>query len=341
MKDWTWRVPTQATEIDTFAFAQFGKADAALSSPLVIRGLASAWPLVVAGRDGDGAAAHYLSTFDRGILVKTMIGPPEINGRFFYDDAMRGYNFAVEQVPLKTLIDQLIDLSGATDAPSLYAGSTPTADCLPGFADANVMPLPTPGASPRIWIGNATHIAPHYDVSDNIAVVALGRRRFTFFPPSQTPNLYVGPLDITIAGQPVSMVDIRQPDLARFPRYADAMPAATYADLEPGDAVFVPSLWWHCVEAYASVNILVNYWYNAPAQSSPFAALVHAMLAVRDLPDTERDAWRVWFDHFVFSAGATAAGSHLPSHAQRLLGPPSAERADAIRGFVLNALARK
>ena len=46
---------------------------------------------------------------------------------------------------------------------------------------------------------------------------------------------------ITIAGQLVSMVDIRDPDL------------------EPGDAIFIPSLWWHCVEAYAPVNILVNF----------------------------------------------------------------------------------
>ncbi len=87
------------------------------------------------------------------------------------------------------------------------------------------MPLSVPGSSPRIWIGNATHVAPHYDISDNAAVFALGRRRFTLFPPAQTPNLYVGPLDITIAGQPVSMVDIRDPDLlpvsALCRRYGD------------------------------------------------------------------------------------------------------------------------
>ncbi len=75
------------------------------------------------------------------------------------------------------------------------------------------------------------------------------------------------------------------------------METAIYADLEPGDAIFIPSLWWHCVEAYAPVNILVNYWYNAPTQSSPFEALMHAMLAVHDLPDAEQLCTALFWDH--------------------------------------------
>ena len=62
------------------------------------------------------------------------------------------------------------------------------------------------------------------------------------------------------------------------------------------------------------------------------------MLAVRDLPDAEREGWQVWFDHFVFADDAKNAGAHLPIHAQRLSGEPSTERAQAIRAFVMNAL---
>src|SRR3546814_4100254 len=78
--------------------------------------------------------------------------------------------------------------------------------------------LPAPDAVPRVWIGNATHVSTHYDVSSNLACVVAGRRRFTLFPPDQIANLYVGPLDVTMAGQPASMVDLAAPDLTQIGR---------------------------------------------------------------------------------------------------------------------------
>src|SRR3546814_14192490 len=87
-----------------------------------------------------------------------------------------------------------------------------------GWADANPLRLPAPDAVPRVWIGNATHVSTHYDVSSNLACVVAGRRRFTLFPPDQIANLYVGPLDVTMAGQPASMVDLAAPDLTQIGR---------------------------------------------------------------------------------------------------------------------------
>ncbi|WP_204333426.1 cupin-like domain-containing protein, partial [Proteus mirabilis] len=84
---------------------------------------------------------------------------------------------------------------------------------------------------------NRTSISTHFDASDNIACVAAGRRRFTLFPPDQTANLYIGPLDHNVAGQPLSMVDMATPDFARFPRFREALAAARTAELEPGDAI--------------------------------------------------------------------------------------------------------
>ena len=77
-----------------------------------------------------------------------------------------------------------------------------------------------PPIVPRLWLGNAIRVATHYDLMENIGVVVAGRRRFTLFPPDQLANLYMGPLELTPAGTPVSLVDPDAPDLARFPRFA-------------------------------------------------------------------------------------------------------------------------
>lgn len=336
LKTWTWSPSIAVREVD----GQFDQALSAASEafePVLFRGLATEWPLVDAGRRDCREAASHVLRFDKGIASKTMLAPPDAQGRFFYADDMRGYNFAVDNVGFEPIFRQLIELADRAEAPAIYAGSNPIDVFLPGFAEANHLPLDIPPASARIWIGNASHVAPHFDVSHNIAVAGLGRRRFTLFPPNQTANLYVGPLDVTIAGQPVSMVDIRQPDLARYPRYAQVMEHALVAELEPGDALYIPTLWWHCVEALDPVNILVNYWYNAPQYSSPFAALIHAMLAVRDLPQAERSAWQSWFGEYVFGDNASAIADHLPLHARGVAGPPSKGRAEAIRSFILKA----
>lgn len=337
VQPWNWQVERRVPECGGDPAAALAAA-ASAGEPLVLRGLLRDWPLVAVGRSGPKQAFEYLSQFDSGAAAKTMLGAPGIGGRFFYADDMLGYNFAVETVGFAQVFKQILALVDHTDPPAIYAGSNPVDTFLPGFAAANRLPLPIPQENARVWIGNASHVAPHFDISENIAVAALGRRRVTLFPPAQTPNLYAGPLDVTIAGQPVSMVDIRAPDLARYPLYAEAMQHAVQAELEPGDAIYMPTLWWHCIEALDPANILVNYWYNAPVNSSPFAALVHAMLAVRDLPETEKSAWRHWFDHFVFDPQAADAAAHLPPHARGVSGAPSVARAQGVRAFVLRAL---
>src|SRR5690606_11713964 len=133
-----------------------------------------------------------------------------------------------------------------------------------------------------VWVGNRTRIAAHQDVPDNIACVAVGHRRFTVFPPEQLRNLYIGPLDLTPAGQAVSLVDFAAPDHARFPRFAEALRHAQVAELGPGDAIFIPSLWWHHVEGLDSFNVLLNYWWRRTPDylDSPMNALMLALMSV-------------------------------------------------------------
>ncbi|MES2988299.1 MAG: cupin-like domain-containing protein [Pseudomonadota bacterium] len=340
MQQTPWPPIREIESIDAVGNPDFAADYSARSQPVVVRGLANDWPLVTAGRAGPAEAAAYLHKFDRGQAVRLMRAPAAAGGRFFYSPDMRGFNFAAEGAQISALMDELIARAGDSGADALYAGSAPIAQHMPGLNEANPLRAAAPGASPRIWIGNATHVAAHYDMSDNIAVVALGRRRFTLFPPDATPDLYVGPLNVTLAGQPVSMVDLRAPDLDRYPRFAHAMERAMFAELDPGDAIFIPTLWWHNVEALDDVNILVNYWYNPPPFSSPLAALIDGVLSIRELPPAQRAAWRVWFEHFVFSDDAHSAADHLPPHARGPLGPATPQRNEMLRRYLLGGFNR-
>ncbi len=308
--------------------------------PVVLRGLVAHWPAVQAGRGGPAAMADYIRRFDGGRPANVMVAAPEERGRFFYTPDFAGFNFKRAQVLLPILLDQLVAQADDPAAAALYAGAATAPDTFPGWVEANSLPLATPDAVPRLWLGNASRVSTHYDVSSNIAAVVAGRRRFVLFPPDQGPNLYVGPLDHTIAGQPTSMVDLENPDIARYPRFAQAMATMQVAELEPGDALFVPSLWWHDVKATGPLNLLVNYWWGQQAAASPFGALVHALLAVRDLPPGERDAVRGWFDHYVFGEQAGRAANHLPPAVRGVLGEPSPSRTERIRAYLMRAIGR-
>ena len=285
------------------------------AKPVVFRGLAADWPAVRA-RGGIGAYLRHLGDGPCEMIV----GPPEIGGRIFYDADMSGLTFRKEPGSISTLIDRIEAAAPLDEPPALAVQSLSAHDVLPGFAAENSIPLVDPAIGPRLWIGNRIVVATHHDVMENIAVVVAGRRRFTLFPPEQMPNLYIGPFEFTPAGTPVSLVDPETPDLDRFPRFAEALPHAQTAELGPGDAIFIPYMWWHHVRSLDAFNMLANYWWSAtPAPQpglAPVDAMVHALLAFKDLPENQRSAWRAMFEQVVFEADA----SHIPESRRGIRG---------------------
>jgi Cupin-like domain len=311
------------------------------AQPVVLRGLAAHWPLVRAARESPQAAAAYLRRFYRDATVNALLGGPDIEGRFFYNEDLSGFNFRSVLIKLDTVLDEIVRHLEHPRPPSIYVGSTTIDACLPGFRAENDFGLGERQPLASIWIGNRTRIAAHHDLPDNLACVAVGRRRFTLFPPEQLDNLYIGPLDFTPAGQAISMVDFARPDLQRFPRFAEALKNARTAELEAGDAIFIPSMWWHHIEGLASFNVLVNYWWRqSPAyMDSPMNALMLAIMSVRDLPPAQRRAWQNLFRRYVFEwdDGSVA---HIPERARRSLGPMDADTARDIRARLLQRLNR-
>jgi hypothetical protein len=305
------------------------------AAPAVLRGVAAGWPAVQRARASPEAICAYLLACDSGQPVDALLLPPGEKGRLFYGPGMDGFNFARRRLPVAQVIEQLARYSQFTDPPSVAVQSAPIEACLPRFGRENHLDgllgeLDTGGnIAGRIWIGNAIVTPAHFDESDNIACVVAGRRRFTLFPPEQVGNLYIGPLDYAPTPTPISLVDFSAPDLARFPRFARALEAALVADLAPGDAIYIPPLWWHHVQSSAPLSILVNYWWKPAAQQgealqhtsirhTPMQAMTIAMDALRAMPPAQRQAWAALFGHYVFDAGVDPA-AHIPAHRQGVL----------------------
>lgn len=288
--------------------------------PAVIRGAARDWPLVREASRSDEAAVAYLDRFYNGAPVNTVVAPPEERGRLFYQAGSKEMNYREAPQPLSNVLKALLQQRASDEPLGIAMQAVSAAECLPGLEEDNANPFVSQGTSARVWIGNRVTVAPHFDVADNLAVVMAGRRRFILFPPDQTPNLYPGPMDSTPANVPVSMVSLDEPELDRFPRYREALDAALVAELDPGDAVFIPYLWWHGVQSLGTFNVLMNYWWNRSelAAGHPYGALLHlAYILYRDMPATHRQAWRTLYDHFVFQTGGDPTEALPPGQRYR------------------------
>ena len=270
-------------------------------------------------------------------MVETWVGESADAGRFTYAGDMAGFNFERRQCSFAELM-ALLDAAG--DRP-VYAGAVRIPDVLPALPDEAPMPLLPPDMErlTALWIGNGSRTLAHWDLPQNLACVIAGRRRFVLLPPDQLPNLYVGPIDVTLAGQPASLVDFAKPDLARFPRFGDAMAAALVADLDPGDVLYIPSLWWHHVETPPPFGAQINFWWRDAAlhMVTPLQTLLHAQLTIRDLPPAERAAWRVHFDHYIFQTNGDPV-AHLPPAARGVLGSLTPELIERLRRLLRRGL---
>jgi hypothetical protein len=311
--------------------------------PAILRGLVRDWPAVKQGLDSPAALVRYLNRFDSGKPVDALLTAPEIDGRIFYDEAMTGFNFLRNRLPLAAVAEQVLRYAQFPKSPAVAAQSALIRDCLPGFSAENVLSIVDANVLPRVWLGNRITTPTHVDEWNNIGCVVAGRRRFTLFPPEQIANLYIGPLDFAPTGAPMSLVSLRDPDFKRYPKFRAALAAAHAAELGPGDAIFIPSLWWHHVESLESFNVLVNYWWHdlvgdGALADSAFDALLHGILSIRALPPATRRAWGAFFEQYVFGDEADAL-EHISSARRGILGTLSAEQLAGLRARLAKGLA--
>jgi hypothetical protein len=306
--------------------------------PVVLRGLCADWPVIRAATQSWETLSSYLIALDSGAHAQAFVGPPSIAGRYFYSDDLTGFNFERLEMSLSDALGRM-DVSARNAAqPSLYFGSVPADNHAPGFTEQNRLAIVPQRSVALLWLGNASCVSCHYDTFDNVACVVAGRRRFTLYRPEAISDLYVGPIDFTMAGPPVALAVGSTPGDPNYPRFEAVRDQALIAELGPGDALYIPKLWWHQVEAIEPLNMLVNYWWDAfgSGRDAPHTAMMLAMATIAERPAGERAAWRAFFDHYVFRPNGHPL-AHLPKERHGILGGGESN-ARRIRAMVMRVL---
>jgi hypothetical protein len=138
--------------------------------------------------------------------------------------------------------------------------ATPLATWLPELlAD---MPAPSycrdaPWRNARLWLSPpGTSVPLHRDVAQNIFLQLVGRKRFLLYAPAAAPWLYSNRFRSALPNY--SRFDPERPDYQRFPLSRAVRPLEVV--LEPGDAMYLPSRWWHQVRSL-DLSLSVNFWW--------------------------------------------------------------------------------
>lgn len=309
--------------------------------PVVIRQLVPEWPAVKAGHSGPSALSEVILPHSQNHSIQLFEGGANMYGRFFYSPDLLGFNFDRTTTTLDGLFSRLTGTQPPTDKPYYYAGAINIPQHMPGFLKDHPNPLLVDKGEMLVsaWIGTSSRIPLHWDLPENIACVTAGRRAFTLMPMEQLSNLYIGPLDRTIAGQPCSLVDLHDIDTEAFPKFSDAIPHSMYTELNPGDAIYIPSMWLHHVESLDTFGMLVNFWWReGPAHLiTPMATMLHGLLSLKGMPARERTAWEHIFKHYLFGDQDEAV-AHIPEDARGLWGNPTPEDINALRRMLASRL---
>lgn len=262
------------------------------SVPVVIKGLAQAWPAVSLWPKPD-----YLCSVcgaERAVLCER-----NERGRLFsYASADSSVTLPLHEV-LSTY------RGGGAAAERLYVAQTPIDELqsrlredivVPPYCDlaapadwrkpASLLAAMLPVRPPpdiHVWLGHTTSVSPlHFDTKHNLLAQIVGHKRVCLFAPECSSALYAphgGSSNQSQLGT-VGLLDPRLGDsngteYARvrdqFPRFVtEALPNMHVCEIGPGDALYIPGGWWHHVAAIAPAPeaknsdgcvLSVNFWW--------------------------------------------------------------------------------
>ncbi len=210
-------------------------------------------PVVITGAMDDWPARRWSADYFRRTYGDRVLPVAPIrDGKVVY-----GADFGVryEQIRFGEWVDGL-----EAGSPPPYYAAFHIAEVLPDLANDLRIPSfcpPAPWWQVRFWMSPADTGSPmHQDLPDNLFSQLIGRKRVILVPPRDSWRMYRQPLTSHLPQY--SRVDAEHPDLARFSRFARARQMVV--ELEPGDLLYLPRLWWHQARSL-DFSVSVNQWW--------------------------------------------------------------------------------
>lgn len=286
----------------TLSAEAFGRQHLEPSIPVVLKGLAQDWPALSLWGQPD--YLYSVCGAERAVLCER-----NERGRLFsYGSADASVTLPLREVlstyradgpaaerlyMAQTPIDELQPRLREDIVVPPYCGVTAPADwSKPASLLAAMLPL-RPPPDVYLWLGHTTSVSPlHFDTKNNLLTQIVGDKRVCLFPPECSSALYAphgGSSNQSQLGS-IGLIDLRldaaaaDDDVANstpsaahtsvrdtFPRFVDeALPKMVVCELGPGDALYIPSGWWHHVQAIAppldaksrgGCVLSVNFWW--------------------------------------------------------------------------------
>jgi hypothetical protein len=259
-------------EVDTIAADQFERDHLRAGQPLIVRGVAASWPSAKWTMAG----------------LRHDFGDRELEVQIFDDPATRHADWRRETRTLANYLDLMPSASGLSQylmfvTLGKYFPELVKDVELPAFfspftrgvtAEAYGIFLGPPGQGselhyhPILWQG----------ASQSFAVAIIGKKRFQFFPPDETDNLYPFPIweGFPRKGHWSQVSEASE----KFPRFSNAQPIDVV--LEPGDGIYIPPHWWHstcCLEDSLSLTLFFRgHWrYRCSPRLIPRDLTIHGV----------------------------------------------------------------
>ena len=116
------------------------------------------------------------------------------------------------------------------------------------------------------YFGCDRNVTPtHFDGFENMLVCLCGTKRLWLFPPSDARHLYCAGgtrrEPSRAAAPPFQTFENLSGEMrAAFPEVKHARPLEV--NLGPGDFLYLPATWWHCVEGSRERNMILNWWFE-------------------------------------------------------------------------------
>jgi hypothetical protein len=292
----------------------------AFEEPLVLTGCMEDWKLLqgLRARESVDQKLSFLGSLLGQKPVSFHRLPRESKGQFHYQDGNLerltfGDSTRVAGVPFDVFAGQLLKTVKGEWGDYVYMQGfnfdqkTPLFDAL----GPNLLPfLSQDQVFTTLWVGcNGTVTNLHYDDFLTFICMAEGRKRVVMFSPEMLPNVYAAPFDRLIEHAQVSLMRLLEPDLKRYPRYAQAFPEAHVVVLEPGEVLLVPPMWWHHVES-VGFNVMVNnrvFLATFEEAVATYASISKGVRLFFDRPAEERARARELYQRTVFGPRAAAS----------------------------------